>query len=55
MSVGVVGLVGMGGGDFSFLLLFFCFLGPHLQHMEVPWLGVESELWLLAYSRAIAR
>ena len=28
---------------------------PHLQHMEVPRLGVESELWLLAYSRAIAR
>ena len=27
-------------------LYFFkkCFLGPHLQHMEVPGLGVESEL-----------
>ena len=24
-----------------------CFLGPHLQHMEVPRLGVESELQLL--------
>ena len=23
---------------------FFFFLGPHLRHMEVPWLGVESEL-----------
>ena len=22
---------------------FFSFLGPHLQHMEVPRLGVESE------------
>ena len=25
---------------------FFFFLWPHLQHMEVPWLGVESELHL---------
>ena len=23
---------------------FFCFLGPHLRPMEVPKLGVESEL-----------
>ena len=22
---------------------FFCFLGPHLQHMEVPRLGAESD------------
>ena len=26
----------------------FLFLGPHLQHMEVPRLGAESELQLLA-------
>ena len=26
------------------LVLFFFFLGLHLWHMEVPWLGVESEL-----------
>ena len=32
----------------------FCFLGPHLWHMEVPRLGVESELQLLAYATAIA-
>ena len=25
-------------------LFFFCFLGPHLLHMEVPRLGVELEL-----------
>ena len=25
-------------------LLFVCFLGLHLQHMEVPRLGVKSEL-----------
>ena len=26
------------------IYLFFVFLGPHLQHVEVPRLGVESEL-----------
>ena len=39
-----------------FLLLFFpffvCFLGPQLWHMEVPKLGVESELQLPAYATA---
>ena len=25
-------------------VFYFCFLGPHLWHMEVPRLGVESEL-----------
>ena len=29
-------------------------VGPHLQHMEVPRLGVESELALLAYATATA-
>ena len=43
----------------SFLLLllfffFFWFLGPHLRHMEVPRLGVESELQPLAYTTATA-
>ena len=28
------------------------FLGPHLQHMQVPRLGVESELQLPAYATA---
>ena len=27
-----------------FFFLSFVFLGPHLRHMEVPRLGVESEL-----------
>ena len=31
---------------------FLCFLGPHLQHMEVPRLRGESELQLLAYTTA---
>ena len=43
---------------FLFLLLFvvvvIVFLGPHLQHMEVPRLGVESELQLQAYDTAMA-
>ena len=30
----------------------FCFLGPHLWHMEVPRLGAESELQMLAYITA---
>ena len=36
------------------LLLFFVFLGPYPWHMEVPRLGVESELLLLAYATATA-
>ena len=43
----------------SFILLlpflfFFFFLGLHLPHMEVPRLGVKSELQLLAYATATA-
>ena len=34
--------------------VFFVFLGPHPWHMEIPRLGVESELWLLAYAIATA-
>ena len=33
-------------------LFFVLFLGLHLQHMEIPRLGVESELQLLAYATA---
>ena len=35
------------------LFLFF-FLGLHLRHMDVPRLGVESELQLPAYTTATA-
>ena len=39
----------------SFLIFnFFCFLGRHVEHMEVPSLGVKSELQLPAYTTAIA-
>ena len=34
--------------------LFFVFLGPHLQHVQVPRLGIESELQLQAYTIATA-
>ena len=34
--------------------LFLLFLGPHLQHMEDPKLGVKSELLLPAYTTATA-
>ena len=38
-----------------FLFCFvFCFLGLHLWHMEVPRLGVQSELPLPAYATDIA-
>ena len=36
----------------DFFFFFLLFLGPHLRHMEVPKLGVESELQLLAYATA---
>ena len=32
----------------------FFFLGPYLQHMEIPSLGVKLELQLLAYTTATA-
>ena len=37
-----------------YFLSFFFFKGPRTQHMEVLRLGVESELPLLAYTRARA-
>ena len=36
-------------------LLFFFFLGPHLQHMELPRLGVDLDLQLPPYTTATAR
>ena len=35
-------------------LIFFFFLGPHLRYMEVPGLGVKSELQLPVYTTARA-
>ena len=37
-----------------YLFLSFVLLGPHLQHMEVPRLGIKSELQLPAYTTATA-
>ena len=43
------GVLCLAGFHFPFtIFFFFCFLGLHPQHMEVPRLGVESELQLLA-------
>ena len=40
----------------SFLFcFFFCFLGPHLWHMDVPRLGLESVLRLPVYTIATKR
>ena len=53
MGVGILTELGL-----SVLMLglgfFFFFLGPHMLYMEVPRLGVEWELQLLAYSTATA-
>ena len=40
--------------DHQFFFFLFCFLGPNLQHMEVPSLGVKLELQLPAYTTATA-
>ena len=40
---------------FGFSFFFFVFLGPNLQHMEVPRLGVKSELQLPVDTRATAK
>ena len=37
-----------------YFILIFCFLGLHLLHMEVPRLGVQLELQMLAYTTAAA-
>ena len=45
------------GDKYIYLISFyfiFCFLGLHLRHMEVPRLGVESELQLPGYTTATA-
>ena len=39
---------------FFFFFFFFGILGPHLQHMEIPRLVVQSELQLLAYATVTA-
>ena len=39
---------------YVFMHFFFVFLGLHPQHMEIPGLGVESELYPLAYTAATA-
>ena len=42
------------GDLFIYLYIYlFCFLGPNLRHMEIPRLGAESELQLLAYATAM--
>ena len=38
----------------SFLFLVFVFLELYLSRMEIPWLGIESEVQLLAYTTATA-
>ena len=44
----------VGKGKIFCLFVCFCFLGPHLEHTEVPRLGVWLEIQLLAYTTATA-
>ena len=44
----------VGAGSLLTVVFLFCFLGPHLWHMEVPRLGVRSGLQLPTYATAIA-
>ena len=37
-----------------YFFVFLSFLVPHPRHMEVPRIGVQLELQLLAYARATA-
>ena len=39
---------------FLFCFVFLFFLGLHLKHIEVPWLGVKMELQLPAYTTGAA-
>ena len=41
-------------GFFFFFFFFFVFLGLQLRHMEIPRLGVEFDMPLLAYPTATA-
>ena len=42
----------IGGVSLFVVVVVVCFLGLHPQHMEVPRLGVQLELQLLAYATA---
>jgi len=46
------GNLNIQGFSFFFFFFFFVFSGSHPWHMEVPRLGVQSELLLPAYTRA---
>ena len=48
------GLWNKRGYESWFYFFFFCFLGSHLRHMDVPRLRIESELQPPAYTTATA-
>ena len=47
-------LVSQGSASIRCIFFGLVFLGPHLRHMELPRLGVELELQLLAYTTVTA-
>ena len=45
---------GVSRGKLLLFFVFLSFLGPYMQHMEVPRLRVQLELQLLTYTTATA-
>ena len=54
MNQRTTGVFELGTNVWTMFLFSFVFLGLHLRHMEVPKLGVQSELQLPAYTTATA-
>ena len=54
MNQRTTGVFELGTNVWTMFLFFLVFLGLHAWHMEVPRLGVESDLQLLAYATATA-
>ena len=46
--------LGLSQGNSCQFFFFLVFLGPQVQHIEIPRLGVQSELWPSAYTTATA-
>ena len=50
----IISFAAQKGIYYFYLFIYFAFLGLHPQHMEVPVLGAEWNLYLLAYATATA-
>ena len=52
ISIHICCIINERGNSKGILFFSFCFLEPHLWHMEVPRLGLGSELQLQPYTTA---